>query len=55
MCVLWFAQVSRCRGVHLHLPVCTATWGSPVNMCVHACVHMCVLLQQLVAESMLPP
>lgn len=24
-------------------------------VCVRACVHMCVLLQQLVAESVLPP
>lgn len=44
MCALWFAQVSRCQGVHLHLPVCTATWGSLVNMCVRvcACVHACI-------------
>lgn len=75
VCGLWFAQVVCCQGMPLHTHVCTATWGSPVNVCargsvrVHACVcaclyvcayvHVCVcvrvLLQQLVAESVLPP
>lgn len=38
MCELWFAQVVCCQGMPLHMPVCTATWGSPVNVCV--CVHV---------------
>lgn len=81
VCEVWFAQVICCQEMPLHMPVCTATWGSPVNVCVcasgsvrvhvrvlacvcaclclrayvHVCVCVRVLLQQLVAESVLPP
>lgn len=53
MCGFWFAQVGCCQGVNLHVPVCVAACGSPLNMRV--CVHTCVLPRQLVAECMLPP